>query len=65
MNRKMVFNIIGRIILTEAVLFLLPIMIAAYYGEFLPLRAFLISPVIAAVVGVGLILLTKTDDKSI
>ena len=65
MNRKMVFNIIGRIVLTEAVLFLLPIMIAVYYGELLPLKAFLISAVIAAAVGGGLILFTKTEDKSI
>lgn len=65
MNRKMVFNIIGRIVMTEAVLFLLPIIMAAYYGEFASLKAFIISAAIAAILGGVLILFTRTQDKSI
>ena len=65
MNRKMVFNTIGRIIVTEAALLVLPIITALLYSETIPVFAFLITAVIALLVGGAFILLTRTKDKAI
>ena len=64
MNRKMVFYMIGRIILLEAALLLLPTICALIYRENC-LIAFLITIVIALTLGLGLTFLNKTDDKTI
>ena len=64
MNRKMVFYMIGRIILVEAALLLLPTFCALIYSENC-LFAFLITIGIALVLGAGLTFLNKTDDKTI
>ncbi len=65
MNYKMVFSLIGKIITTEAALLLLPVLVAVYYGETLPLCAYLITMVIAAAIGLLLILCFKTKNKEI
>lgn len=65
MNFKMVLNTIGRIILTEAILLVLPIIVALIYGEYNSLYAFLITVAIALAVGGVLSLFTRTKDKNI
>lgn len=65
MNRKMVFNILGRIVLLEAVLLILPLICAVIYGETKVVLAFAISVVTAALIGMLLQFLGKTKDKTI
>ncbi len=65
MNYRMVLNIIGRIVLTEAALLLLPVLIALYYGEGAALYAFLLTAGIAAAVGIVFIALSRTRDRDI
>lgn len=65
MNRKMVLNTIGRIMILEAVLMLLPAGVSLIYKEFTGLFAFLITACISAVLGSLLILLCKTRDQVI
>lgn len=65
MNKKMVFNMVGRIVATEAFLLLLPTICAFIYGETTCLFAFLITSAIALAIGFGLILITRTKDKTI
>jgi len=64
MNRKMVFYMIGRIILIEAALLLLPSVCALIYRENC-LFALLITILIAVVSGLGLTLLNKPKDITI
>ena len=56
MNRKMVFFTIGQMLVTEAVLLVLPLIVSAIYGESC-LFAFLITIAVALAVG-GLLLFT-------
>ncbi len=65
MNRKMVLNTIGRIMLLEAVLMLFPAATSLIYKEFTAMFAFLITTCIAAVLGNLLILLCRTRDQVI
>ena len=64
MNKRMVFNTVGKMLLVEAVLLLLPAFVAALYKE--PcLTAFLLTAGIAAVLGAGTMLLSRTKDTVI
>ncbi len=65
MNYRMVFNLVGKIITTEAALLALPAFIAVYYKEYTSLYAFLIAMAVAALVGLFLILCFKTKNKEI
>ncbi len=65
MNKKSVFNILGRIILVEAALLILPTVCAAIYKETDALISFLITIAIAVVSGTLLTLFTKTKDLSL
>ncbi len=65
MNRKMIFYMLGKITLLEAVLMLPALICAAVYGEINIVFTFLITMAIALVLGFSLTLLGKTEDKSI
>lgn len=58
MNRRIVFNILGRILVSEAVLLILPIIVALIYGEN-AVYSLLITVMIALVLGLPLVLLSK------
>ena len=64
MNRKMIFYVIGLIVEAEAILLLLPAAVSLLYRERCVI-SFLISSGIAAVVGLALILLCRTENKVI
>ena len=64
MNKKMVFNMLGRIVMAEAGLLVLPTVCAAIYKESC-IFSFLITIAIALVVGTLLLTLTRTKDKVI
>ena len=55
MNTRMVFSVLGRVLCIEAALMLLPAAAALYYGE--NPSAFLLTILITALVGTGLVLL--------
>ncbi len=65
MNRKMVLNTIGRIMILEAALMLLPAGVSLIYKEFSGLFAFLIAIAVSAVLGLLLVLFCKTRDQVI
>ena len=58
MNRRMIFNIVGKIVLVEAALFLLPTAVSLYYNESCT-ASFLISAAIAAAFGGLLVAISK------
>ena len=64
MNRKMVFYILGRILLVEAVLLLLPTICALIYKEKC-VYAFLITIAVAILLALVLILPNRTKDRAI
>lgn len=63
MNRKMVFYMIGKIVLAEAAMLLLPLVVALLYKE-TPLP-FLITIGIALVLGIALSLIFKPKNRVI
>ncbi len=63
MNYKMIFNIIGRILLTEAALFALPLGVALLYGERNTPLAFLIAAAAALLLGGIMVLLTRKGER--
>ena len=65
MNRKMVLNTIGRIMILEAALMLLPSAVSLYYNEYKSLTAFILTIIISATLGGILILLCRTKDHVI
>lgn len=65
MNRRMVLNTVGRIMILEAALMLLPACVSLIYREFTALFAFLITIGIAALLGLLLILLCRKHDQVI
>lgn len=65
MNRKMVLNIIGKIVLTEAVLMLLPLITAVIYVETTAMYSFLITIAIAVAVGGSFMAVSRTKDTAI
>jgi len=64
MNRKMIFFMLGRILQIESVLLLLPLAVSLIYGEAC-LTAFLLTALLAAVLGTGAVLCFRTEDKTI
>ncbi len=65
MNYRMVFNVIGRIVMAESGLLLLPAMVALYYGETDALKALLISAGIALLVGILFAVCSRTKNRNI
>ena len=65
MNNKMIWNTIGRVIRIEAVLLLFPLVTSIIYTETLSVISFLITAVIAFVLGAILTHFTKTDNRVI
>ena len=64
MNRRVVFNILGRILVSEAMLLILPIIVALIYKES-TVFALLISTFVALVLGLPLILFLKPKSSVI
>lgn len=65
MNRKIVLNTIGKILILEAALMLLPAATALIYGEIQGLISFLITAAIASAIGLILILICRKGDQVI
>ena len=65
MNRRMVLNTIGRILVLEAALMLLPAGVSLIYKEFTAFFSFLIAVGISTVLGLALILFCQTKDQVI
>ncbi len=63
MNYKVVFNTIGRIITVEALLLLLPIFTALVYREYHSLKYFIITMVIAALLGAIFLLIFRSKNR--
>jgi len=53
MNKRMIANILGVVLLAEALLLLVPALVALIYGEWQPLYSFLISAAVTAALGAG------------
>jgi len=64
MNRKIVFYMLGRIVQLEAVLLILPLICATFYGEKEIIRAFLVTSLTALGVGTLLTLAGRTKNKT-
>ena len=65
MNYRMILNVMGRIIMAEAALLLLPVAVAVYYNEASSLNAFLITAGIALGIGLLFCLVSHTKDRNI
>lgn len=63
MNRRMVFNMTGRIVLLEAAVLLLPLLVSVIYGETNAALAFLSTLGIAAVTGGACVFFVKPRDR--
>lgn len=64
MNKKIVLNILGKIIWAQAMLLVLPLIVSLIYGNGCTV-AFLITICIALVISLPLIIFCKTDNKRI
>ena len=65
MNNKTIWNIIGRVVRIESILLLLPLITSIIYKENLSVISFLITAVIAFVLGTILTFFTKTNNSII
>ena len=65
MNRKMILSTLGRMLLVEAVLLILPFVVAIIYGESDGIRSFAVTIAIAAVIGLPLTLAFRTKNQTI
>ncbi len=65
MNRRMIFYMVGNIVLLEAVLLLLPTIVALIYQEMNGVNAFSITILIAAAVGAGLKIVFRPSSRVI
>ena len=65
MNNKTIWNIIGRVVRIESILLLLPLITSIIYKENLSVIGFLITAVIAFVLGTILTCFTKTNNSII
>lgn len=54
MKKRLVFGILGKFMIIEAVLMFLPALVALIYGEYEEIFSFLITAVISAVIGIAL-----------
>lgn len=64
MNRKMIFHMVGKIVILEAVLLLLPFAVAVFYGENCAV-SILLSAAIALFIGIFFTVLFRPVDKTI
>ncbi len=64
MNKKIVLNILGKILWAEAALLVLPLIVSIMYGNSC-IPAFLITIAVAVIIALPLIFLCKTDNKRI
>ena len=65
MNKRMVFSTLGKLTLSEAILMVLPLIVALLYGEFKVALSFLIAIAVALVVGFALHKYFKPQNKII
>lgn len=65
MNRKMVFNTIGKILLVEAGLLLLPLIVSVIYHESAAAQAYTKTIIIAVIVGLPIALLCRAENHTI
>ncbi len=63
MKKRIVFSILGKFLVIEAVLLLLPVLVSFIYKEYSSAVAFLISAAISAVIGVALSYLKPKNDE--
>lgn len=65
MNRRMVFYLLGKILIIEAALMCLPLLCSVIYAEQRPIIAFLITIAISVAIGVALTVFNRPKDKTI
>ncbi len=65
MNKKMVLNTLGRILLLEAALMLLPLAICVFYKETAALMAFAATIVVSALISLVFLLISRTKNQII
>lgn len=65
MNRKMIFNTVGRIICLEAALMCLPTAVSLMYGEWRTAGSFALTVLLSMLLGGLFVLLTRRGDRTI
>ncbi|MBQ7038082.1 MAG: TrkH family potassium uptake protein [Clostridia bacterium] len=65
MNRKMVLYTVGRIILLEGLLLLIPLAVSLYYRELLTVWSFAVTVAVAAVIGLLLMFFNRHADRTL
>ena len=65
MNRKMIANTIGRLIILAGALMLVPLIVSVIYGEWKTMISFLITSAGAAAVGILVVFLTRRHSREI
>ncbi len=65
MNRKIVFNVTGKLLWAISALMVLPLIVTAIYGEWITFNAFLASIGIGLLTGLVLQIITKSHNKTI
>ena len=65
MNKKMIFSTLGKLLILEAALMLLPLLISLIYSEGMVAVSFLIGIAIAGALGALLYFTCKTNNKTI
>ncbi len=65
MNRKMVLYTVGRMILLEGVLLLIPLAVSLYYREFGAVWVFAVTTAAAAVIGLLFMLFNRRGDRTL
>ena len=65
MNNKMIFSTLGKLLILEAALMLLPLLISLLFGEGMVAVSFLIGIAIAGALGALLYFTHKTTNKTI
>ncbi len=65
MNRRMVFNTVGRIAQIAALLLLIPSVVALIYGEYKSFFAFLVTAAGSFVAGLIILIITRTKNRII
>ena len=65
MNKKMIFSTLGKLLVSESALILLPLIVSIYYGESKVAISFLIAIFIAGALGMTMYFLCRTRNKTI
>ena len=65
MNKKMIFSTLGKLLIAESALMLLPLIVSICYKESKVSISFLITIFIAGAIGLALYLLCRTNNKTI